>query len=183
MTPFIIAAGLVALLYLPFKDRDFAPGWLVVLKPLPALILGISLGVLAWQQQSAFWIYVGVGAFLLNACADWLISQKTDRGFMGGLMFAALGQICFVIALFCLRSGDYFVFAVTYLGVILLGFLYLGLVWERTPKDMRWPVVAYVFVMVTLVAVSLRVGGWALVGGGYFLLSDAALGWERFQSP
>lgn len=161
-------------------------GWGRVLAKMAAstLFVAVALACQALATPYGQWV---LGALLLGWVGDALLLSQAPRAFLAGLAAFLLSHLLFGAAFV---SGGLALPAmgVAALGVLGLGVLVLRWLWPHTPAAMRWPVLAYVVVIlamcVTAAGHAQATGRWAVLGGALlFAASDLAVARERFVQP
>ena len=127
-------------------------------------------------------------------------------GVLVGLGFSLLGDVALMLPVdaFAVGLGAFLLAHLAYIaafrrhatirGVIAAGTVYaliatglLSVLLPQVPPALRWPVLAYVVVLVGMAAFAFSArgtGGSRLaLGGALFVLSDSLLAWNRFVEP
>jgi uncharacterized membrane protein YhhN len=123
-----------------------------------------------------------IGGLALSAVGDFALSRDGERWFIAGLVAFLAAHVAY-IALF-LGFADLDGWSVgSWIGAIALiafGAVYLGLIWRRL-GDMRFPVAAYVTVIVGMGVAAIALGGpFVILGSVLFIVSDSLLALEMF---
>lgn len=181
MLPYaIVMTVLLAVLLWAVSGERKVVHWIV--KPLAALTF-IAFGWASGASSSTYGTILFVG-LLLAAGGDVLLIPKDRRTFLAGLVSFLLGHVAYGVA-FAARELDLTWTA----GVALAGGLasipVLRWLWPHVEASMRAPVIAYVVVITTMVAlaagtVAARGNPWIAIGALGFYLSDLAVARERF---
>jgi uncharacterized membrane protein YhhN len=186
------ALGLAALLFglASIAARYGLPRrpWLFcVLKPITtSLILGV-----AFIPASKDWHLYGlaiVAGLLFSIFGDILLVLPNDH-FLAGLGSFLLAHVSYIVAF--AGTTRYAGYPWIAIPLVLFGGFTLAYLWPAVPSRLRWPVAAYVLVIVTMAsyavyrAVTIPVVGAMLAAAGavLFLGSDAVLAIERFRRP
>lgn len=174
-----MAVSVAGLLYAVHGDRRRAE-W--AFKSLAALTF-IATGAAAGAFESTYGTLVFVG-LLFAAGGDLLMVPKDRRAFLAGLVSFLLGHVWYAVA-FGLRGLDlaWLLSAAALAGLIVVPVM--RWLWPHVERPMRAPVVAYVLVITTMVALAAGTYGahgnaWILVGAVAFYLSDLAVARDRF---
>ncbi len=119
-----------------------------------------------------------------------LISKKSERLFMAGLVSFLLGHVCYIVAMFIKSAGFSPAFAVlSFAALAVVGVLsYLSLA-KKIPSEMKIPVIIYLAMLVFLnyVAVNILAGAFSFaalllfIGTASFYVSDYILARGRFS--
>ena len=157
--------------------------WL--LKPAAALTF-VAAGIAAGGLSSTFGRVLVLG-LVLAAAGDVLLIPKSKAAFLGGLVAFLLGHVAYAVAfaLAGMRASAATITAVA--GAVAATFV-LRWLWPHVERPMRVPVVAYVLVITTMVALAAGAASehrsWALlVGAVAFYLSDLSVARDRFVAP
>ncbi|MGH6761385.1 MAG: lysoplasmalogenase family protein [Phyllobacterium sp.] len=167
---------LAALLYTQMIEREAS--WRRTAAK--ALAVGL-LAVLAFRAGGPVLL---VAALALSALGDALLAQEKDRWFMGGLAAFLLAHVAY-IALFLTAPAASFL-AEPWRLALLAGLAGFGLFMGRrlmagVPADMRMPVLAYLVVILGMVAVAIGNQPVLIVlGAALFAASDTILALEKF---
>ncbi|MCB9591283.1 MAG: lysoplasmalogenase [Sandaracinaceae bacterium] len=153
-----------------------------VFKPAAAALF-IAYGAWSGAFESTYGIVLFVG-LVLAAGGDVFLIPKDRRAFLAGLISFLLGHVAYGVA-FWVRGVDW-----TWLGVaggaaVVIGLPVLRWLWPHVEGPMRGPVIAYVLVITTMVALAAGTVGahgnpWILVGAFGFYLSDLSVAQGRF---
>lgn len=174
----LIWAGLaVALLYLPMSDDP--PSWRRSgMKTLPLLAFAAA----AYLTGAPAFL---TAALLFSALGDFALSRRGEAAFLYGLAAFALAHLLFALV-FIRASGhplwDAFTIA-PLLGVFLLGVGLSSEIWLVPHVGrLRWPVRAYVVVIVAMGLAALTLSSAALaLAAGLFIASDILLALRLFR--
>ncbi|NDR56899.1 lysoplasmalogenase [Aliiruegeria sabulilitoris] len=154
------------------------------LKTASTLLLALS----AVTAGATPWL---IAALCLGALGDLLLSRDGQRAFLLGLIAFAIAHLAYV-GLFVFEAGAEFAelakgenlvaaFLLLAFGGVMAGFLW------RPAGEMRWPVMAYVVVILAMglsaVALPESAGIWPLLAALLFIASDAILASELFLLP
>lgn len=113
----------------------------------------------------------------LSAIGDWFLSRTGESAFLAGLGTFLTGHIAYII-LFWGGSSDLSLSA----GLAIFAIAYGAFLWPRA-GDFRWPVLAYIAVILTMVITASGLGDdhkLALYGAFFFLASDSVLALDMF---
>lgn len=174
----LLFSFVAALLYAVMVERE--PHWRRTVAKTMAVGL---LAVLAWRAGGPMLL---VAALALSAIGDALLAQEDDRTFLGGLGAFLLAHLAYIALFIPKNDFSLSLMAGPWRGVlvaVLIGFalLFGRRLVSRVPGDMRLPVIAYLVVIVAMVAIALgfqnpRVAFGALL----FAASDTILASEKF---
>lgn len=119
-----------------------------------------------------------------------LLSKKSERLFMAGLVSFFLGHICYIVAMFIRSTGFSPAFAVlSFVALAIVGAVaYLSLS-KKVPGEMKIPVILYLFILVFLnyVALNVLIGAFGIatlllfIGTASFFVSDYILARGKFS--
>lgn len=167
---------LAALLYMQMIEREV--NW----RRTAAKTLAVGLlAVLAFRAGGPVLL---TAALTLGALGDALLAQEDDRWFKGGLAAFLLSHVAY-IALFLGAPTASFLAEPWRLG-LLVALAVFGLFMGRrlstgAPADMRIPVLAYVAVILCMVAAALSCQpAPVILGAVLFAASDTVLAFEKF---
>jgi len=174
-----MAALVAALLWILVTERA---RWEWIVKPAAAATFIVT-GIVAGALESSFGRVLFVG-LVLAAIGDVLLIPKSKRTFLAGLVAFLLGHVAYAAA-FVLRGIDV---PFTACAAALLGLLAVPILrwlWPHVEPPMRVPVLAYIVVITSMVAVAAGTvwrfdGGLLLLGAFAFYLSDLAVARDRF---
>ena len=174
-----MASLVAALLWVVRTERH---GWEWLVKPAAALTFLVA-ALAAGAQHSAFG-RVLLGGLVLAAVGDVCLILKSKRAFLAGLVAFLLGHVGYAAAFF-VRGVDALRVAAAAAVLAIVSIPVLRWLWPHVERPMRGPVVAYIVVITSMVALAvgtagLRGGGLLLVGAIGFYLSDLAVARERF---
>ena len=178
----LVMVALVALLLWSIRIEHPWLEW--VFKPLAAATF-IATGLSAGGLETRFGTVLVVG-LVLAAGGDVLLIPKNKRAFLGGLISFLAGHVAYALA-FGLLGLDLSTTAIASAGVVVAGSIVLRWLWPNVESPMRAPVLAYVLVISTMVALAAGAAQatgnwWLLVGAVAFYLSDLAVARHRFVS-
>ncbi|XP_044540452.1 lysoplasmalogenase [Gracilinanus agilis] len=170
LLPFLASGTLYFLLWLPSEE----PSWTSALaKCLPVLCL-------------AFWVHTAASP------------GPSGRGLWRGLLCSALGDVflvwphqfllgmaAFALAhLFYIRALGWVPTRLALLGpVVVVSGLFFGLLKPHFPAELALPVGVYIAILGVMQWRALARGSLAALGGVFFSISDAVLGWDTFVQP
>lgn len=174
----LIWAGLaVALVYLPMSDEP--PSWpRTGLKTLPLLAFALA-------SHLAGGPALLTAALLFSALGDFALSRRGEAAFLYGLAAFALAHLLYVLV-FLGASGQplWAAFALSpMLAVFLLGVGLSAEIWlVPYVGRLRWPVRAYVVVIIAMGLAALTLASPPLaLGAGLFIASDILLALRLFR--
>ncbi len=162
------------------------------LKVLAASLFVVVGALLAGTEADASRFFIA--ALVLSWLGDVLLIPKGHKGvFLGGLVAFLLAHVMYVPA-FVARGVDVQAFAGAGVATLLPIGLVLRWLWRRVQGTMRYAVVAYVFVISTMLSAAFactvegasKNGGVSpllFVGAAVFYLSDITVARERFVAP
>lgn len=177
--PIALAGLAIAVTYLPMTDR---PSSILrsVWKTAPVAALALS----AWISGGPAML---VAALFLSALGDLALSRDGEAAFLYGLSSFALSHLVYILHMLAL-SGlmPWEGFAQIPLAAIVLVAITVSTELWLIPHTgaMKWPVRAYVLIILTmgLSALTLPWAAWpAIIGAGLFTLSDLILSVELFR--
>jgi len=164
------------------------PSWILLhwaCKPLATALIALRLRFAVGPSAPRRWLLAGLG---LSWVGDVLLMWPADL-FLGGLIAFLLAHVCYIrafsIGLPLGRALPGLVFYAAVAGGVVSFLL------PHVPEAMRWPVLAYVAVLVLMAATasghSLQRGfrPWpaAALGATLFVVSDSLLAINRFAMP
>ncbi|MEP3294937.1 MAG: lysoplasmalogenase [Pseudoruegeria sp.] len=162
----------LALIYLPRVNAPYSYSRSFN-KTLPVVGL-ILAGVLS---DAPIWL---LAALTCSALGDWALSRSGDKSFLHGMIAFAMAHIGYIFGMLTLAP----VFSVLPVGIVLL----LGLsteLWLHPYTDrLQFPVRIYVIIIGAMGAVAVSLPstyGIAILGAGFFLLSDSLIAIEKFR--
>jgi uncharacterized membrane protein YhhN len=183
MTPFILIAALLAVLYLLlFCYRG--PSWpKSIVKTLSVLLLAVVVAL----SGGPFWL---IAALTLCAAGDYFLSRGSEATFMAGVGAFAAGHLAYVVAFLTHDAADLSRIAdhgVVVTALALFGLIMAGLLFSRA-GSLRFAVLGYIPVILSMALAALAlpmVGPLALIlpAALSFLLSDTVLSLEEFVLP
>jgi len=152
-----------------------------------ASVLFVVAALLQPRPQEAYFAWV-LGGLSLGLVGDVCLALPGKRSFLAGLVAFLLGHIAYVVAFAVLvTKGSWSSPVHALLVIVSAGVLYW--LWPKL-GSMRGPVIAYVIVITSMVAVAWTAfrdpfqttlgGGTLLVGAIAFYLSDLFVARERF---
>ena len=189
---FILASPFAALIYgfglshrPPSAFRTVIKSMAIGIPAIVTLFVGV-MALLAGESLAAGRLFVLLGlGFALCAIGDAFLAGDPKRWLPPGLVAFLLGHICFIVLFAMAREtqaigpGVYVAIA----AVVLSGGAMLAWLWPKL-GNLRWPVVAYVVVIVAMVCLGLTHWShniaWA-IGGLLFMASDAILAGQLFR--
>lgn len=179
----LVLGLLVAALLVATKLGRRSLDW--VLKPSAAACF-VAAGWLAGALDST-WGRALFAGLVLAACGDVLLIGKSKRAFLAGLVSFLLGHVAFAIA-FALRGIDVTWTLAVALALAMVAAPILRWLWPHLEPKLRAPVVAYVLVITSMVALAAGTfaarGDARIVAGAIaFYVSDLAVARERFVAP
>lgn len=174
--------------YLYYKHRQGADAPLSVgLKAAcTTLIVLVSIIGTAAAPESArlFSVLISSG-LVLGLVGDVVICQKKPGGFLSGMIYFALGHLCYIGAFLVLSTHR--LWAVPVFAVVYLPFLYLAHRLSRYIGNLLIPVAVYGGIIVAMLSLSATVacsvpgGALLLVAAVLFSVSDGLLAYNTFQ--
>lgn len=152
------------------------------LKPAAALVFVVA-GVWAGAFETLYG-QILFGGLVLAAIGDVLLIPKDRRAFLGGLISFLLGHVAYGVAFF-VRGIDPTWSGGAALLLAVVAAPVLRWLWPHVEKPMKGPVIAYVAVITTMVALAAGTygahGGALVVAGAIgFYLSDLSVAQGRF---
>ncbi len=177
----LAAAGAIA-------GAVLGPTWLPLhwlCKPVATALIALRLHWAAPTSRMRAWLLIGLG---LSWLGDVLLMWPADL-FLAGLIAFLLAHLCYIRAFSLGLHGRFAVPGLLLFAAIAAGVLTLLL--PHVPEAMRWPVLAYVAVLVLMASLASgyslqrRFRPWpaAALGAGLFVLSDSLLAIDRFALP
>ena len=172
-----------------------------------AACLAIAGALFAPSSLPLHYVFKPVTTLLLIAIAWRSVDVHGFRtGVLAGLGFSLLGDVALMLPVdaFAVGLGAFLLAHLAYIAafrrranvrdVIAAGVVYaliatglLSVLLPEVPSALRWPVLAYVVVLVGMAAFAFGARGTAgarlAVGGALFVLSDSLLAWDRFVEP
>ncbi len=138
----------------------------------------------AFETRYGTWVLV---ALVLSWVGDVCLLSKARAWFLGGLVAFLLGHVGFAVA-FVVRGVDLVAIGIALVCMIAPAAVVARWLLPRVEGGMRGPVVAYMVVITSMVAlaaatVSLGGNGWILGAAVTFYLSDLAVARDRFVAP
>ncbi len=156
--------------------------WEWLWKPLAAATF-IAAGAQAGLANSSTGAVMLLG-LVLAAGGDVLLIPKSKLAFLGGLGSFLLGHVAYAVS-FAMRGVDATV-TLLCLGLLaLVAVVVMRWLWPHVEGPMRGPVLAYVAVITTMVALAVGAAWhgsswWLVVGATAFYLSDLSVARDRF---
>lgn len=184
MIPYVIAmVVLVAALLWAIRAKHPWLQWVV--KPLAAatfVAAGLRSGMPETPYERAL-----IAGLVLAAIGDVLLIPKDRRAFLGGLVAFLLGHVLYAVA-FVARGIHVEALAMTGALAFVAAIAVLRWLWPHARGGMRGPVLAYVAVISTMLALAVGTFGHSPDGripiaALMFYLSDLAVARERFIEP
>lgn len=177
------AATIVFLVLLLVGEQQENRTAVKLFKPLASTSFVLA-GYLALGEPSPYAVGILVG-LALSWWGDVLLIPKDSPGiFRLGILAFLLGHVAYSVA-FLARGADVTAVLGSLGALALVAALVLRWLLPHTPKGMRIPVIAYIAVISTMVA--LAIGTWAahgstaiVVGAVMFYLSDLSVATDRF---
>ena len=177
--PIALAGLAIAVTYLPMTDRP-SSALRSVWKTVPVAALALA----AWISGGPALL---VAALFLSALGDFALSRDGEAAFLYGLSSFALSHLVYILHILAI-SGlmPWEGFAQIPLAAIVLAGITISTELWLIPHTgaMKWPVRAYVVIILTmgLSALTLPWAAWpAILGAGLFTLSDLILSVELFR--
>lgn len=155
--------------------------------PLRTAVKGLAVGLLAVLSIVENGPLLLVGALLLSACGDALLSREGDDRLQVAGLFCFIAAHLVYTTLFVTHGGNLAVLEIdlwrkgsaAVAGVVALVMLVLA--WRRVKPAMRLPILLYTLAVMSMTASALTMGDYRLITGALvFIASDALLGTERF---
>lgn len=178
LVPFLVAAALVALAYIPFQDREKAPGWTALVKPVCALVLA--------AYFFAFGAWTATIVFIAAALGDALLTRRGEGFFIAGLVAFLAAHILLIpllIHVFIIVEGGRFeIHPLLWAGLLLIvglgvyAYLWRGLSWPLRPA-----VLIYIAVILAMLWFANVATLTLFIGAVLFAASDMVLAIERFR--
>jgi len=162
-------------------------GWRVgiwIFKPLASLgFLGAAWAAGALDTSYGHWV---MGALVLCFWGDVLLIPTAHASFLAGLVSFLLGHLAFAGA-FAVRGVEWTYVGGSALAVVPVAGVALRWLWPHVEGAMRGPVVAYVFVISSMVVLAVGTFGADAraaipIGALAFYVSDLAVARQRFVS-
>lgn len=152
------------------------------LKPAAALVFVVA-GAWAGAFDSTYG-QILFGGLILAAIGDVLLIPKDRRAFLGGLISFLLGHVAYGVA-FAVRGIDPIWTAGAAAILVVVAAPVLRWLWPHVEAPMKGPVLAYVAVITTMVALAAGTYGahgdaFLLAGAIGFYLSDLSVAQGRF---
>lgn len=176
-------AMLVFLVGLLVADRRGERRGVMIFKPLASTAFVLA-GLSLLGEANAYAVGILVGLVFSWFGDVFLIPKDRPKVFQLGILAFLLGHVAYAAA-FVARGFDGAVTLGTLLALAVIAAGVLRWLLPHAPRDMRVPVVAYVVVISTMLA--LAVGTWAahgqaaiVVGAAMFYLSDLSVATDRF---
>lgn len=177
--PIALAGLAIAVTYLPMTDRPSS-----MLRSVWKTAPVASLALAAWISGGPAML---VAALFLSSLGDLALSRDGEAAFLYGLSSFALSHLVYILHMLAL-SGlmPWEGFAQIPLAAIVLVAITVSTELWLIPHTgaMKWPVRAYVLIILTmgLSALTLPWAAWpAIIGAGLFTLSDLILSVELFR--
>lgn len=177
--PIALTGLAIAVTYLPMTDRP--PSVLrSVWKTVPVAALALA----TWVSDGPALL---VAALFLSALGDLALSRDGEAAFLYGLSSFALSHLVYILHILALSGMmPWEGFAQIPLAAVLLAGITVSTELWLIPHTgtMKWPVRAYVLIILTmgLSALTLPLAAWpAIIGAGLFTLSDLILSVELFR--
>lgn len=144
--------------------------------------LALALGAL--QSRYGLWV---LGALVLGWLGDALLLSRRSGAFMAGLGVFLLSHLLFAAA-FAIGALAWPAMGVAAVLAVAIGAALLRWLWPHTPAAFRWPVLAYVVVILAMCVTATghafaHARGIVLLGAMLFAVSDIAVARERFVRP
>lgn len=182
----VLYAALVAgLLVAELKENRSAQR---MLKPAAAIgFILIALQADALRNEYGRIFLVG-----LLACAIgdvFLLSRKSPKLFLAGMVTFALGHIAYIVAFLSLKDDGFPAIAIAItVGILCFGLMIYAWLQPHLPRNMRVAVRGYILIIFAMVISSLGLpvlGSWrfAIIGAFMFAISDIFVARDRFVSP
>ncbi|MCS6805029.1 MAG: lysoplasmalogenase [Acidobacteriota bacterium] len=155
-----------------------------IFKPLTTLLI-LLMAARIQQPVSRFYQQAICLGLVFSTIGDICLMLPSDR-FVAGVASFLVAHLCYIVAF---SPGVQFASSLSAVTLFMVvGVLLLSLLWPHLGK-MKWPVLAYVLVIMTMAGQALArwiqlkpPGAWlALLGAVLFILSDAILAWSRFR--
>lgn len=173
-------ATFVALLLYAVHGERSRVEWLA--KPAASATFIVT-GVLTGGLDSSFGRIILVG-LVLAAVGDVLLIPKSKATFLGGLVAFLAGHVAYAVA-FAIRGLDPPSVLAACLPIVVAAAVVLRWLWPHVEAKMRVPVLCYVLVISSMVALAVGTAvhthAWVLLAGAVaFYLSDLAVARHRF---
>jgi uncharacterized membrane protein YhhN len=155
-----------------------------IFKPLTTLLI-LFMASHIKQPVSPFYQQAICMGLVFSLIGDICLMLPSDR-FVAGLASFLVAHLFYIAAF---SPGVEWIFSLVALApFMIIGVLLLKLLWPYLDK-MKWPVLAYMLVIMTMAGQALArwiqfdpPGAWlALFGAVLFIISDAVLAWSRFR--
>lgn len=181
VAPWLVMSALVALLLLVHASAKWARAEWVV-KPAAALTFIVTCAV--FGDLSSTYGKVVFAGLCLAAIGDVLLIPKGEKTFLAGLVSFLLGHVAYGVA-FVVRGIALGPFVGGLVVVALVGVPIVRWLWPHVKKPMRGPVVAYVIVITSMVALAAGATGndgatGPLLGASMFYVSDLSVARDNF---
>lgn len=170
----VSAGGLVALLWA--ASRGYR--WAILAKAIASLgFVAVALSEGAAAASYGRWVLIGLG---LGLAGDILL--ELPASFLPGLGAFLLGHVAYMVA-FAAGGPDWGMAAVGLAVAGGAGVVVAAWLWPHLPASLEWPVLAYLLVIVLMVAAAGGVAAarpLAALGAVAFFVSDVAVARDRF---
>ncbi|MCJ7682926.1 MAG: lysoplasmalogenase, partial [Desulfobacteraceae bacterium] len=180
-----LLAGISACIHL--LSEYFGPQILIyVFKPLTMIFI-ISIAVIGISKNRSFYAFIILIGLLFSLAGDIFLMLPTNM-FIQGLVSFLIGHIFYILAFS--KSMRLNVKSFSWLSFLIYGLL---ISWYMLPslKEMTVPVLIYIFIILAMgwrayerwTQIRIRGAGLAFIGAILFIISDSALGINRFTLP
>lgn len=155
--------------------------------PLRTAVKGLAVGLLAVLSIVESGPLLLTGALLLSAGGDALLSREGDDRLQVAGLFCFIAAHLVYTTLFITHGSGLTILetdlwrAVIASATAIVALVMLVLAWRRVKPALRLPILVYTLAVLAMTASALSIGDYRLMAGALlFVISDAALGTERF---
>jgi uncharacterized membrane protein YhhN len=164
--------------------RDWPAGRAVFKLGASTAFVALALALGALQSRYGQWV---LGALLLGWLGDALLLSRRSGAFMAGIGVFLLSHLMFAAA-FASGALAWHAMGVALVLAVAIGAALLRWLWPHTPTAFRWPVLAYVVVILAMCVTATghafaHARGIVLLGALLFAVSDIAVARDRFVRP
>jgi len=165
----------------------FGPQILIyVFKPLTMIFI-ISIAIIGMRKNRSFYAYLILTGLAFSLAGDIFLMLPSNM-FLQGLVSFLIGHVFYILAFswgmrLNVKSFSWLPFLIY--GLLISGYMLPSL------KEMTVPVLIYIFIILAMgwrayerwTQIRIRGAGLAFIGAILFIISDSALGINRFSSP